>query len=123
MGSGMTEATFEMETKLAHQRRWERYQVKIRTKITVNLNGEAVTFHGEASDVSVGGLRLFMPRNLEPGVSLLLEFSLPYNSKAMTIRGLVRNRSGFSYGVEFMNPTVHQQETIAQLCKTLQLLQ
>jgi hypothetical protein len=112
-----------MDTIRPQQRRWERYQVKIRIKITLNANGETVSFHGEASDVSQGGLRLFMPRDLEPGIIVLLEFSLPYNSRVMTIRGLLRNRSGFSYGVEFMNPTAYQRDTITQLCKTLQLLQ
>ena len=112
-----------METTRPPQRRWERYQVKIRTKITVNTNGETLCFHGEASDVSQGGLRLFMPRDLEPGIIVLMEFSLPYNSRVMAIRGLVRNRSGFSYGVEFMNPTAYQRDTITQLCKTLQLLE
>ncbi|MFZ0420068.1 MAG: PilZ domain-containing protein [Candidatus Sulfotelmatobacter sp.] len=110
-----------METK--QQRRWERYEVKIRTKITVNLNGETLCFHGEASDVSIGGLRLFMPRPLEPGIIVLMELSLPYNSQGMAIRGLIRNRNGFSYGVEFLNPTPYQQEVIAQSCKALQLLQ
>jgi len=107
----------------SQQRRWERYQVKIRTKITVNLNGETSCFHGEASDVSQGGLRLFMPRQLEPGIIVLMELSLPYNSQVMAIRGLIRNRSGFSYGVEFVSPTRYQQETIAQCCKALQLMQ
>ncbi len=111
------------DTAQPQQRRWERYQVKIRTKVTLNRNGETLSFHGEAADVSQGGLRLFMPRELEPGIILLLEFSLPYNSRVMAIRGLIRNRSGFSYGVEFMRPTVNQQQTMIQLCKTLQLLQ
>jgi hypothetical protein len=112
-----------MESTQPHRRRWERYQVKIRTKITLNAKGETLCFHGEASDVSQGGLRLFMPRDLESGIIVLLEFSLPYNSRAMAIRGLIRNRSGFSYGIEFLHPTVYQQETLTQLCKTLQLLQ
>ena len=110
-----------MDTTQPQQRRWERYQVKIRTKVTLNKEGETSSFHGEASDVSQGGLRLFLPRELDPGIIVLLEFPLPYNSRVMAIRGLVRNRSGFSYGIEFMHPTVYQQETMIQLCKTLQL--
>ncbi len=119
---GEVRAISKTDTAQPQQRRWERYQVKIRTKVTLNKNGETSSFYGEASDVSQGGLRLFMPRDLEPGIIVLLEFPLPYNSRVMAIRGLVRNRSGFSYGVEFMRPTVYQQETMIQLCKTLQLL-
>jgi hypothetical protein len=112
-----------MELKRPHQRRWERYAVKIRTKITVNQDGKTVSFHGEAGDVSQGGLRLFMPREMEPGVIILMELAIPYSSQLLAIRGLIRNRNGFSYGVEFINPTKHQQDTIAQSCKALQLMQ
>jgi len=104
-------------------RRWERYQVKIRTRITLNLNGDTLSFSGEASDVSQGGLSLFIPRELEPGTALRMEFSLPYTSRAMVIRGIVRSRHEFTYGVEFIGATQHQQQTIAQVCKTLQILQ
>jgi len=104
------------------QRRWERYDVTVRTKITWSLNGEAQSISGEASDVSQGGLRMFIPRDLSLGVTLLLEFSLPYNSRVMAIRGVIRGRHGFTYGIEFISPSDYQQRAIAQLCKTLQLL-
>lgn len=112
-----------MEKSRPQQRRWERYAVKIRTKITVNQNGQTQSFYGEANDVSQGGLRLFMPREVETGIILLLELSLPYNSQVLAVRGLIRNRSGFSYGVEFLNTTKHEQDTISQSCKALQLMQ
>lgn len=97
--------------------------MKIRTKVTVNQKGETQSFFGEANDVSQGGLRLFMPREMETGVIVLLELSLPYNSQVLALRGLIRNRSGFSYGIEFINATRFQQDTIAQSCKALQLMQ
>lgn len=112
-----------MEITRPQQRRWERFAVKIRTKITLNQQGETQSFFGEASDVSQGGLRLFMPREIETGVIVLMELSLPYNSQPLAVRGLIRNRSGFNYGVEFTNATKFQQDTIAQSCKALQLMQ
>jgi len=103
-------------------RRWERYRIKVRAKITLNLNGATSSFFGEASDVSQGGLSLFLPRELEPGVAILMELTFPYNSRRMAIRGLIRNRHGFTYGVEFISPSSYQLQTIAGVCKALQLL-
>jgi c-di-GMP-binding flagellar brake protein YcgR len=111
-----------MELMQKEQRRWERYPVKIRTKITINSNGETSSFYGEATDVSRGGLKLFMPRDVAASIVLLLELALPYNSRPMAIRGIIRNRTGFSYGIEFIRISKYEQETIAQACKTLQLL-
>ena len=104
-------------------RRWERFSVSIRTKITFVLDGEVCCLFGEASDLSQGGLSLFIPRILEEGISLAMELSLPYQSKPMSIRGVIRNRDRFTYGIEFLRATAYQQHTIATLCKALQLLQ
>ncbi len=112
-----------MEKQNVDRRRWERYPVKIRTKITINQNGKSSLLHGEASDVSRGGLKLFIPRDLEPGFIVLMELSLPYHSQVMAIRGILRNRHGFNYGIEFVNPTQQEQDTIAKSCKALQLMQ
>ncbi|MGO8797011.1 MAG: PilZ domain-containing protein [Candidatus Sulfotelmatobacter sp.] len=112
-----------MQIQNAERRRWERYAIKIRTKITISRSGKSWSIYGEATDVSRGGLKLFIPRDLESGFTILMELSLPYQSQQMAIRGILRNRSGFSYGIEFVNPTPYEQDTIAKCCKALRLMQ
>jgi len=112
----------DMQVTQREQRRWERYAVKIRTKITINRDGETSSFYGEATDVSRGGLKLFIPRDIETSRVILMELAFPYNSKPMVIRGIIRNRTGFNYGIEFMRVSAFEQDTIAQSCKALQLL-
>jgi len=103
-------------------RRWERLSVVIPVNITVFLNSERFTLRGEASDISRGGMRLFLTREFESGTSLILEFLVPYNTMEFVVRGIIRNRHGFTYGVEFLNPTVYQQQMIERTCKVFKLL-
>jgi len=104
------------------QRRWERYNVTIDVNVTTVLNGQYASFSGQACDVSKGGLRLFVTRAIEPGSSLSLEFLLPYHSSELAVRGVVRNRAGFTHGVEFINPTPYQQQMIERTCDVFALL-
>ena len=103
-------------------RRWERHALVIPVSVTVFLNGERLNLRGEASDISRGGMRLFLTRELEAGTSVILEFLIPYNTTEFVLRGVVRNRVGFNHGVEFLNPTPLQEQLIERTCKVFNLL-
>ncbi len=106
----------------ADDRRWERLAVVIPVIITVLLNGQRLSLRGQASDISRGGMRLFLTRELDSGTSLTLEFLIPYNTMGFVLRGIIRNRDGFTHGVEFLTPTVYQQQMIERTCKVFKLL-
>jgi PilZ domain len=103
-------------------RRWERHTVVIPVDVTVTLNGQRCKFRGEASDISLGGMRLFVTREIPDGSSLLLEFLIPYNTTELILRAVVRNREGFTHGIEFLNPTPLQLQMIERACKIFELL-
>ena len=103
-------------------RRWERQSVVIPVNITVILEGEKHSFRGRASDISRGGMSLFLTRELPFGTSMKLEFLMPYNTTELIVQGVIRNRDGFTHGVEFLNPTAQQQQLIERTCKIFQLL-
>ncbi|MGA8302024.1 MAG: PilZ domain-containing protein [Terriglobales bacterium] len=103
-------------------RRWERHAVTVPVSVSLLVNGERTKFHSQATDISRGGLSLFMTREIAIGVRLQLDFVLPYSSTPMTLRGVVRTRTGFNHGVEFVRPTAEQQEAIERTCKVLTLL-
>lgn len=104
------------------ERRWERHSVMIPVNITVFIDGQRSNFRGEASDISRGGMRLFLTRELPFGTSVILEFLIPYNTQEFIVRGVIRNRVGFTHGVEFLNPTPDQQQMIERTCKVFDLL-
>lgn len=103
-------------------RRWERQSVVIPVNVTIFLDGQRSSFRGQASDISSGGMRLFLTRELPFGTSLNLEFVMPYNTTELVLRGVIRNRDGFTHGVEFLNPTDQQQQMIERTCNIFKLL-
>jgi len=103
-------------------RKFERHAVTIPVDVTIVLNGARSTHRGQASDISRGGMRLFLPRELGSGTSLILEFLIPYNTTQIVVRGVVRNRNGFSHGVEFIDSTPDQQQMIERTCSIFKLL-
>ena len=103
-------------------RRWERHAITIPVAVSLLVNGERTKFHSQATDVSRGGLSVFMTREIAIGVSVQLEFLLPYSSSPLLVRGIVRTRHGFNHGIEFVNPTPEQQEVLERTCKVLTLL-
>lgn len=103
-------------------RRWERHAATIAVDVTVFVNGDRANHRGEASDISRGGMLLFLPRELDPGTSLILEFLIPYQALKFNLCGVIRNRAGFHHGVEFINATPHQEEMIERTCQVLKLL-
>ncbi len=104
------------------RRRWERHDVRIPVNVSTTVNGDTFQFTGEACDISIGGLRLFLTREVAPGAGLVMEFLLPYCSSTLAMRGVVRNRSGFTHGIEFTHTTPDQQQQIERTCKVFALL-
>ena len=104
------------------RRRWDRFGVMISVTVTMIENGQRVTLTGQACDVGKGGLRLFVTRTIDVGTSMVLNFLLPYYSTELEMKGVVRNRDGFTHGVEFINPTAHQQHIIERTCDVFALL-
>ncbi|HZP18528.1 MAG TPA: PilZ domain-containing protein [Terriglobales bacterium] len=103
-------------------RRWGRHEVTVPVEVTVFAGGQRFTLSGKAVNVSRNGLRLFISRELELGVGLLVEFLLPYTSSEIVVRAVVRNREGFSHGVEFVSVTPYQQQMIERNCQVLEML-
>lgn len=103
-------------------RRYERHAVIIPVTVSLLVDGQRSKLNAQASDVSKGGLSLFVTREIAIGASLQVDFVLPYSSTPLALRSVVRTRSGFNYGIEFINPTPEQQEIIERACKVFSLL-
>lgn len=93
-------------------RRWTRYPVSLslRVRVPTDSGQEFMLAHGR--DVSQGGMAVYVPAELEPGDTVLLELIFPGLQQPIRLSGSVKNRTGFKYGVEFNQPTLQQQETI-----------
>jgi hypothetical protein len=110
------------QKKKEFKRGTERHRVTLRVQVTVFERDKYVEFGGEASDFSANGLCLVLTRQLEKGTAISMNFQLPYNSQALDVRGIVRHRSGFHHGIEFMSVTSPLKELLERTSKILGLL-
>jgi len=93
-------------------RRWPRFDVdlSLRVRVPASSKKEYVLAHGR--NVSQGGMVLYVPLELEIGDLVELEMSFPGLDAPVTLQSKVRNRKGFTYGLEFLDPTQEQQNII-----------
>lgn len=103
----------------SRMRRWTRYAVSVSLRIRVPAGSgqEYMLAHGR--DVSQGGMAVYVPVELEIGQTVLLELIFPCHPQPVSLSATVRNRTGFKYGVEFLNPAQEQQESILANLHTL----
>lgn len=77
---------------------------------------------GRADDIGEGGLFLVAAIQLKANDVIDLEFTLPYSSEPLRLRGLVRNRQGYGYGIEFLNPSEAERQQLLRMCQVLSIL-
>ncbi len=82
-------------------RRWARYKVELPVVITFRRQGKVSSIKGRGSELSCGGMTIFIPADLDIGDSIAMEFTPPYSGRPVTTQGTVRNCHIYSYGVEF----------------------
>lgn len=104
-------------------RRWPRYHVDVRVAATFRKAGKIVTQRGWGTDISQGGMAVYLACDLVLGEEIELELVLPYSASPIRVVGAVRNRDGFRYGIEFTLITTDQQGTIERTCSALALMQ
>jgi hypothetical protein len=83
--------------EFANTRRWPRHTVKM--PLHIFTAGDATqTVPGLAIEISRCGMALYAGVQLEPGDRMEVEFP---TASRMRIAGIVKNREGYCYGVEF----------------------
>lgn len=83
-------------------RRWARYKIDVPVMITLRRPGRGTVVEGRGSELNCGGMKVFLPADLLIGDQVTVEFTPPYSSHAVTMKGIVRNCHIYSYGVEFI---------------------
>ena len=106
-----------MKTSSKQDRSTPRRAVEVRIRITLDHPGKNGYWFGQANDLSEFGMSLFVPTDFEIGTIVRIEFRLPCSSQKLIIRGTIRNRDSFRYGVEFLYPTAAEREAIVRTCK------
>lgn len=109
--------------QVTEHRRFERFDVDCRVKVVRKRFGNVSIHFGRASNISIGGMMLVVPLELESGEVIDLEFNLPHMTKILRLQSVVRRRFGqYSYGLEFREMTTENRQAITRMCETLSVM-
>lgn len=99
------------------KRHWPRFSVDMPVQLTVKTQGptKILTWQGQGSDISCGGLAVTVEGNLPIGSQIRVEFAPPNSTHPMSFRCFVRNREGQRYGIEFITENDDDYARAAEL--------
>jgi len=78
-------------------RRWQRHPVVLPVRIVAH-NGVETVISGRGTELSEGGMALYVPTPMQPGDRTEVEFQTPLLPK---VECRIRNRTGLCLGLEF----------------------
>jgi hypothetical protein len=85
-----------------NRRRWERHPFDAHLRVVVDHSAEKTVFDAQGVRLSEGGICLFAAADLPVGSHVKVEFKNPRTDESVRVRGKIRNRSVYLYGVEFL---------------------
>jgi PilZ domain-containing protein len=92
---------------IANTRRWPRFQVHLPVLIAAETADSQVAIPGMVSALSRAGMEVYGGVPLEPGDVMEVEFR---TAGPLRVSGIVRNRSGYCFGLEFLRFIALQED-------------
>jgi PilZ domain-containing protein len=89
-------------------RRWPRYHVHLPVSIVASPSTSQIAVPGLVCELSRSGMELYGGVNLQPGDLVEVEFQI---ASRISVDGMVCNRSGFCFGLEFRSVRAEPQAT------------
>ncbi|HEX4542598.1 MAG TPA: PilZ domain-containing protein [Candidatus Acidoferrum sp.] len=111
--------TVEVETR---RRRWRRHHLDVPIRVIVHRAEKTSVFVGRGNELGEGGLAITAGVELKTGDAAEIEFTPPYSGVPIRIRGVVRNRAGYRYGMEFVAESEREEEQVDRLKSMLRVL-
>jgi hypothetical protein len=84
-----------------HRRRWTRQIADLPVRVLYTRPEGEVAVAGRGTEISEGGMALYAGIPLELGDVMEIEFQMPDRKR---VPAVVRNRSGYYFGLEFLTP-------------------
>lgn len=102
------------------KRRWERHQIDVPIRLIFwNSLHAAKIVDARGRDMSEGGMAIFAGVELRIGDIVEIEFTPAYSGQPLRVKSEVRNRRGYSYGIEYLTDTTTEQTQAARLRELL----
>lgn len=102
-------------------RRYTRFEFE--TDLTATILGlePGEMARGCSLNINEAGMAGVFPTEWALGASVNLQFSVPFASAPVHVRAVVRNRTSYRYGFEFVDLTPEYRSTINRTCRMLGL--
>jgi hypothetical protein len=104
------------------RRRYPRYPVDLTIRINRSADQGGSSFVGRGNNLGEGGLQVSVPVELGTNEVVRVEILIPYSSQPINLSALVNNKSGYTYGLEFMSLSQSDRNAIIRACNVLALL-
>ncbi len=107
------EAVFE------YPRRYPRYKLEVPVRVIARRVHKTSIVQGRGNELNEGGMAIFAGMELTVDEEVAVEFTPPYSGDPIRVRAVVRNRSGYTYGVEFIADSHEDRAAVAQIRSVL----
>jgi hypothetical protein len=98
-------------------RRHSRHRVEFRVTLSHFLGNDYARLGGHSRDLSVGGIGILLAADLNGGEVVDLNFKIPGLHALWEVRAVVRYRSGYQYGLEFLSLSEEQRGRLEEILK------
>lgn len=105
-----------------HTRRWRRSDLDVPIRVIVRDSDKTKLHDGRGNGLSQGGMAVTAGVELKAGDYVGIEFTPAYTGTPIRVRGIVRNRAGYHYGIEFVTDNQEESEEVNRLRLMLQIL-
>jgi len=96
-------------------RRWPRYNIDVPVRLIAQRPTKVAIVQGRGRELGCGGIAVFAGIELSIDEQVAVEFTPPYSGEPIRVRGFVRNRSGYTYGVEFITDNNADYRSVGKL--------
>lgn len=103
-------------------RRWPRYKVDVPVRLIVQRPTKVGIVQGRGRELNGGGIAVFAGIELPLDEQVAVEFTPPYSGRPVRVRGFVRNRREYTYGIEFITENDDDYRNVWQLQSILKTL-
>ena len=103
-------------------RRFPRYEIDTEIHAATFGKEKQEVMRGRALNISEAGVSGLFVTGWDAGTAVNLKFSVPVVSNPLSVDAVVRSRSDYRYGFEFVDLNPVQREIIGKTCRALSLL-
>jgi len=88
-----------------HQRRWQRLHTNLPVRIFVRAPDCVRIVDGHGTELNEGGVAVYAGAEIEIGERVDVELTMPDSEPPLRFTAVVRNRTGYVYGLQFQPAT------------------